>query len=78
MPVGVERILFRFPAFQALEGRSEFGADICQGGVTGLSLNVTPSTESFPARLAGGNRVIGVVVGQFQDGSLARFAFEAD
>lgn len=74
----VHHFLFRAEPLNALEGVSELGGHMIDGLASRLRFDVTPSTELDPAFLALGDGVVGVVVGQFEDGSPALLAGEFD
>lgn len=67
----VDRILFNGPVLRTLKNVSEFLSIGVRRDISGLSFDVAPSAEFGFARFAFGNGVVGVVVGQLNDGSTA-------
>lgn len=78
MSVTVERVLFDFPALEALESLPELVLHVPDDSLPRPLFNVSPSTEGDTASLALGLGIIGVVVGKREDGAAALWAFESN
>jgi hypothetical protein len=78
----IHAILFDGPALHALEGVSEDFSDLLSDLILCLEhsfgLDVSPSPEFRSARLADSDGILGVVVGEFQDGTPAFLTLERD
>jgi hypothetical protein len=74
----VHAIIFKAAALEALDAPLHAGDELSLGGIPGFSFEITETTDGFPAAFADDDRIIGVVVGQFEDGSAAFEALEAD
>lgn len=71
----VRQLLF---SVQALEGVPDHTFDVFSGRSQAFRTNVSPAPEFDTAGFTFGDGVIGVVIGEFKDGSAARLALKAD
>ena len=74
----VHAMLFEGPTLLALEGIAKHAPHVFDARLAGLSFDVAVSSELRIAGLALGDGVVGVVVGQLQNGTPALLALERD
>lgn len=74
----VHAISFHLPALQALEGAGKLAPQFLGGDLARLRLDVSPSAERLPAGFAFGDGIVGVVIGQFEDGPPTFQALKTD
>jgi len=72
----IHSILFNRPALEALEGIPEHPPDVLFAHLHGLGFNITISSELSSAGLAFRDGVVGVIVGQFENGAPALLALK--
>jgi len=74
----VQKILFDREALNSLEGFFHHPGHMIPGGLERLGFDIAPTSEFDAALLASCGGVVGMVVGEFEDGSPALRTSEFD
>ncbi len=74
----IHKILFNRPSLETFESVANPSFDMVGGLLSGLGFNVAISSELSTAGLTFRDGVVGVVVGEFENGAPAFLAFEGD